>query len=81
MAVEAGCDLLLVCHGGENLRDVRAALLEAVESGRITRERLDESVYRILSLKEEYGLTNAEYPVPDLGLLNGDVEDLKNLIF
>lgn len=81
MAVEAGCDLLLVCHGGGNLRSVQEAVLAAVESGRITEARLDESVYRILSLKEEYGLHNSQCPIPDLEKMNGDVRDLKNLIF
>jgi len=81
MAVEAGCDLLLVCHGIDNLRAVQAALLDAVESGRITEQRLNESVYRILALKAEYGLYNGEYPIADRDALNGDVEDLKNLIF
>lgn len=81
MAVEAGCDLLLVCHEAENLRNVRAALLEAVESGRIAEERLDESVYRILSLKTEYVPQDGFCGGTDPELLNGDVQDLKNLIF
>ena len=45
LAVEAGCDLLLVCHEADNLTAARDALLEAVNSGRISQERLDESVY------------------------------------
>ena len=39
LAVEAGCDLLLVCHGTDNLTAARDALLEAVDSGRISMER------------------------------------------
>ena len=58
LAVEAGCDILLVCHGQDSVPAVRTALLEAAASGRITAERLDESVYRILRLKTEYALTN-----------------------
>ena len=33
LAVEAGCDLLLVCHGADNLAEAHAALVEAVDSG------------------------------------------------
>ncbi|WP_297198416.1 beta-N-acetylhexosaminidase [uncultured Flavonifractor sp.] len=74
MAVEAGCDLLLVCHGADNLTAARDALLEAVETGRISQERLDESVYRILSVKQSYGLTSDPVPEPDLEALNAQIQ-------
>ena len=51
--IEAGCDMIL---GPENFKEAYAAVLEAVETGRISMERLDESVYRILVLKQTYGL-------------------------
>ncbi len=70
LAVEAGCDVLLVCHGSDNLRAARDALLEAVVSGRIGAERLDRSVYRILSLKQAYELTSDPVPAPDVAALN-----------
>lgn len=76
LAVEAGCDLLLVCHGADNLTAARDALLEAVVNGRISVERLDESVYRILALKAEYGLTNAPVETPDVAALNADIAAL-----
>ena len=74
MAVEAGCDLLLVCHEADNLTAARDALLSAVDAGRISMERLDESVYRILSLKQEYGLTNNPVDQPDIEVLNARIQ-------
>lgn len=74
MAVEAGCDLLLVCHEADNLTAARDALLSAVDAGRISMERLDESVYRILSLKREYGLTNDPVDQPDIEALNAGIQ-------
>ena len=56
-------------------------LISAVRSGRISMERLDESVYRILSLKAEYVPQDGFCGGTDPELLNGDVQDLKNLIF
>ena len=53
MAVEAGCDLLAVCHGTGRVREVYAALLEAWRTGRLTSERIDLSVRRILLLKHK----------------------------
>lgn len=76
LAVEAGCDLLLVCHEADNLTAARDALLAAVDSGRISMERLDESVYRILSLKGEYGLTNDPVSQPDIDSLNAQIQAL-----
>ena len=80
LAVEAGCDLLLVCHGADNLTAARDALLEAVDSGRISQERLDESVKRILSLKAEYGLTNDPVDTPDVDALNARIGALTEQI-
>ena len=81
LAVEAGCDLLLVCHRTDNLTTARDALLQAVEDGRITRERLDESVYRILAMKDRFGLDDA--PVDenvDVDAINDRIAALKQLL-
>ncbi|WP_242967042.1 beta-N-acetylhexosaminidase [Flavonifractor sp. An10] len=80
LAVEAGCDLLLVCHGADNLTAARDALLKAVDSGRISPECLDESVKRILSLKAEYGLTNEPVDTPDVDALNARIGALTEQI-
>ena len=80
LAVETGCDLLLVCHGADNLTAARDALLEAVDSGRLSPERLDESVKRILSLKAEYGLTNDPVDTPDVDALNARIGALTEQI-
>lgn len=56
-AVQAGVDLLL-CP--QNLDEAVSALTQAVEDGTITRERLDESVLRVLRLKLDRGILPAE---------------------
>ncbi|MBR1472547.1 MAG: glycoside hydrolase family 3 [Lachnospiraceae bacterium] len=53
MAVQAGNDILL-CQLG--MREMVAAIEEAVIKGEITEERIDQSVGRILALKLKYGL-------------------------
>ena len=74
LAVEAGCDMLLVCHGRDSVDAARSALLEAAASGRISQARLDESVRRILSLKLEYGVSGEPVSAPDLNALNALVD-------
>ena len=39
-----------------NFTNAYNSVMEALESGRLTEKRLDESLRRILSLKEQYGL-------------------------
>jgi len=52
-AIEAGCDILLCPY---DLQQAFEAVVDAVNSGTISEERIDESVYRILLLKQTYGL-------------------------
>ena len=54
-AVEAGADLLLVCHDYGHQQAVYNGLLKAVQSGRIPESRIDESVRRILRVKLHLG--------------------------
>lgn len=56
MAIEAGVDLVLVCHTRSVQQETREAIAKAVIDGRIPESRLDESVARIRSLKEQYRL-------------------------
>lgn len=51
--VQAGVDMLL---SPENLPEAAAGILHAVQEGEITEDRIDESVLRILQVKEEFGL-------------------------
>lgn len=55
-AVLAGVDVLLICHSYDKQVAVRDALLEAVQQGRISEARIDQSLQRILKLKDEYQL-------------------------
>lgn len=70
LSLQAGCDMALVCHGEENVRAAHAAILAALEEGTLTRERLEESVCRILSLKAAYGVEDTPVEEPDVEELN-----------
>lgn len=56
LALQAGADLLLMPAG---LAQAYNEVLAAVEDGRLSEERIDESVARILALKQQAGLLNA----------------------
>jgi len=59
MAVEAGADIVLISHTHEWQAGAIDAILKAVESGRLTEERIDQSVARLLALKQKRGLYEA----------------------
>ena len=72
--VLAGSDILLVAHEYANEQAVRKALLNSVKKGKITESRIDESVYRILKLKEKYHLSDKPRTVPNVASLNNDIK-------
>jgi beta-N-acetylhexosaminidase len=53
-AVSAGADMLLLSAQPQDQADAYEAVEQAVESGRISREQINQSVGRILRLKEQY---------------------------
>ncbi|MCY3557953.1 MAG: glycoside hydrolase family 3 protein [Chloroflexi bacterium] len=59
-AIKAGVDVILIANQNtydlDHVRRIKAAIISAVERGEISRERIDESVERILALKRRYGL-------------------------
>lgn len=68
MAVLAGIDMILMPRSVE---EAFCAILSAVENGVITEQRIDESVYRILRLKEKYGILDGSIQGPDPELTLG----------
>lgn len=57
-SVLAGSDIVLVCHGYDKQETVIKALKAAAQTGKLTMDRIDQSVYRILKLKDKYNLSS-----------------------
>lgn len=53
-AVAAGADMLIIAHTAGEQDNAYEALREAVQSGEISEERIDQSVARILGMKQHY---------------------------
>lgn len=63
LAIEAGADAVLVSHTYELQAGAVEAIVSAVQAGRISEERIDESVRRLLAVKQKLGLmAHAENP-------------------
>ncbi|MBE6044290.1 MAG: beta-N-acetylhexosaminidase [Clostridium thermopalmarium] len=75
-SIKAGSDIVLICHGYDNEIGVINYVKNAVLKGEITEERIDESVYRILKLKEKYDLKDEIIKSVDVEKINNDIKSL-----
>lgn len=70
LSVQAGTDIVLIAHEYSNVDEVIVALKQSVADGTLSEERIDESVRRILQLKNKFNLEDKPVDPPDLTLLN-----------
>ena len=56
LAIEAGDDIIL---GPPSLQEASNGIMQALNTGELTTDRIDESVLRILKLKLQYGIIDA----------------------
>jgi len=77
-AINAGADIVLVCHKYENIQTAINSIKKAVSDKVITEDRIDESVYRVLSLKEKYKLTDNKINSVDVNEINKSITDVLN---
>ncbi|OXM82537.1 beta-N-acetylhexosaminidase [Paenibacillus rigui] len=75
-SVLAGTNVVLVGHEYGKVTAVIQALRQAVQDHRIPEETIDQSVARILKLKQKYQVKDTPVPVPDVDSLNASVKDL-----
>ena len=73
MALKAGADMVLISHTRELQREAYRLIVEAVRSGEIPLSRLDEAVWRVLTLKKALRIPN---PLPPE---EADTEELREL--
>ncbi|WP_240647350.1 beta-N-acetylhexosaminidase [Paenibacillus nanensis] len=74
-SILAGTDIVLVSHQTELRLEVIHSLKAAVESNTLNEQRIDESLYRILRLKQKYSLQDAPTPSPDIDQINKNIND------
>lgn len=73
-SVNAGSDIVLVCHEQGKRLEVVNALLKAAKEGTISELRLNESLYRILKLKGKYRLKDSIVDSVDTEEINSKID-------
>jgi beta-N-acetylhexosaminidase len=77
-AVNAGCDVIMAAHEYDKALEVLTNLKNKVKAGVISQQRIDQSVYRILQLKQKYTLQDQIMPKADIAPLNKAIKSLLN---
>ncbi len=75
-SIKAGTDIILVGHNYEKAVTVFNAIKTGIDTGIISIDRIDESVYRILKLKEKYGLEDSVIEDLNVEQINRDIGKL-----
>lgn len=74
-ALNAGCDMLLVCFEYDNANSAIDAIISAVNNGELDEKRLDDAVLRILAIKHEYGLNSSHVTEPDIEAMDKKTQE------
>ncbi|WP_347815201.1 beta-N-acetylhexosaminidase [Rossellomorea sp. DA94] len=80
LSVKAGSDLILIAHDAQKAVTAMEALKSAVKNGEISEERIDESVKRIINLKQKYHLKDTQSGEVDLTELNQAIKSINSKI-
>lgn len=77
-SVKAGNDIILIAHEFANVTTAIDALKVAVKNGEISEQQINDSVRRIIQLKEKYRLVNQPVSAVDLNKLNARMDQVLN---
>ncbi|MBA5875822.1 MAG: beta-N-acetylhexosaminidase [Nitrospira sp. CR1.2] len=70
-AFVAGCDVLLICKDQDRVQTAMEAMVRAVREGRITQDRLEQSLARVARLKSRYLYPYKPVTISDARLVVG----------
>lgn len=75
-SLKAGSDVILIAHDYSKIVTIMEAIENAVISGDISEERINESVERILNLKKKYQLSNKQIDSVSTAEINKEIENV-----
>jgi beta-N-acetylhexosaminidase len=73
-AINAGSDVIMVAHEYDKAKEVLTNLRSKVEAGAISEQRIDQSVYRILKLKQKYAIQDQVLENTDITPINNEIK-------
>ncbi|WP_139377147.1 beta-N-acetylhexosaminidase [Halobacillus hunanensis] len=77
-SVNAGSNIILVAHQYNKVTKVIQALKTATQNGDIPKEKINNSVYKIIQLKRKYDLSNQKAGPIDVQAVNDSIRSVLN---
>jgi beta-N-acetylhexosaminidase len=75
-SLNAGSDIILVCHDFEKETAVLKAINTAVQNKTLTEKSIDEKVYRVLKLKQKYNIKDEKIDSVNVKAINDKINAL-----
>jgi beta-N-acetylhexosaminidase len=79
-SVQAGADVVMISFHKDEQTNAFHALKQAVVKGTLSEQRIDDSVYRIMELKQKYKLSDKQIGYPDISSINNNIEKIINRV-
>jgi beta-N-acetylhexosaminidase len=75
-SLNAGSDIILVCHDFDKETAVIKAINSAVQNKTVTEKSIDEKVYRVLNLKQKYNIKDEKISSVNVKAINDKINTL-----
>jgi beta-N-acetylhexosaminidase len=75
-SIIAGSDVIMVAHEYDKAKEVLTNLKSNVETGALSEQRIDQSVYRILQLKQKYAIQDQALENTDITPINNEIKSV-----
>jgi beta-N-acetylhexosaminidase len=75
-SIIAGSDVIMVAHEYDKAKEVLTNLKSNVETGALSEQRIDQSVYRIMQLKQKYAIQDQALENTDITPINNEIKSV-----
>lgn len=75
-SINAGSDIILVCHDINNINTVINSIKFSISKNIISKNRINESVYRILLIKEKFNINSNKIDFVDINSINYKIKEV-----
>lgn len=79
-AINAGNDIIMIGLPYKKTQKVIEYIIKQVQKGEISQERLDESVKKILDIKEKYNVNDQKVEGFNIEEINKKIQDINNIV-
>ena len=79
-AIEAGNDIILMGLSARKVKSIMKYIIKKVRQGKISEERINQSVIKILNIKEKYDINDDEIVGFDIGEIDKEIKNINEQV-